>query len=138
MSAAALVARGRRRRRSAFGRLVYAVLALVLLIVLFAAGTVAGIISSYSRDLPDINRMADFQPERSTRVYARDGADPLRLTQSTVSLSGKELARNLGSSVAQTLSSEPGMAVRYNGPAATVPVIRGLSGERVLVLGGSR
>ena len=62
------------------------------------------------------------------------GADPLRLTQSTVSLSGKELARNLGSSVAQTLSNEPGMAMRFNGPAANVPVIRGLSGERILVL----
>ncbi len=62
------------------------------------------------------------------------GADPLRLTQSTVSLSGKELARNLGASVAQTLSNEPGMAMRFNGPAANVPVIRGLSGERILVL----
>lgn len=62
------------------------------------------------------------------------GADPLRLTQSTISLSGKELARNLGSSVAQTLSNEPGMAMRFNGPAANVPVIRGLSGERILVL----
>jgi iron complex outermembrane receptor protein len=36
--------------------------------------------------------------------------------------------------VAQTLSNEPGIAVRYNGPAASAPVIRGLSGERVLVL----
>ena len=62
------------------------------------------------------------------------GADPLRLAQSTVSLSGKELQRNLGASVAQTLSSEPGMAMRYSGPAANVPVIRGLTGERILVL----
>ena len=62
------------------------------------------------------------------------GADPLRITQSTVELAGKELQRNLGGSVAQTLSSEPGMAMRFNGPAANVPVIRGLSGERILVL----
>jgi iron complex outermembrane receptor protein len=62
------------------------------------------------------------------------GNDPLAITQSTVDISGKELSRALGSSVAQTLSGEPGMATRFNGPAANTPVIRGLSGERVLVL----
>ncbi|MEO7964845.1 MAG: carboxypeptidase regulatory-like domain-containing protein, partial [Gemmatimonadaceae bacterium] len=62
------------------------------------------------------------------------GHDAMGITQSTIDLSGKELARSLGSSVAQTLSSEPGMAMRYGGPAATTPIIRGLSGERILVL----
>ncbi|MFL5575529.1 MAG: TonB-dependent receptor [Gemmatimonadaceae bacterium] len=62
------------------------------------------------------------------------GTDPRAITQSTVELSGKELSRNLGASVAQTLANEPGMAMRYNGPAANVPVIRGLTGERILVL----
>lgn len=61
-------------------------------------------------------------------------ADPLNITQSTVELSGKALERNVGTSVAQTLQSQPGMAVRYGGPATSTPVIRGLSGERVLVL----
>lgn len=62
------------------------------------------------------------------------GTDPLTITQSTVELSGKELNRNLGASVAQTLANEPGLAMRYNGPAANVPVVRGLTGERILVL----
>jgi len=62
------------------------------------------------------------------------GTDPLTITQSTAELSGKELNRNLGASVAQTLANEPGLAMRYNGPAANVPVIRGLTGERILVL----
>ncbi|CAA9358691.1 MAG: Putative TonB-dependent receptor [uncultured Gemmatimonadaceae bacterium] len=62
------------------------------------------------------------------------GTDPLNITQSTVELSGKELQRTLGASVAQTLSAEPGLSVRYNGPAANTPVIRGLTGERILVL----
>ncbi|HEX2202155.1 MAG TPA: TonB-dependent receptor, partial [Longimicrobium sp.] len=61
-------------------------------------------------------------------------ADPLRITQSTVELSGKALERSVGTSVAQTLSSQPGLSTRYNGPATATPVIRGLSGERVLVL----
>ena len=49
------------------------VLVAVVLLVLFAAGSVAGIVAAYSRNLPDISRMADYQPARSTRVYARDG-----------------------------------------------------------------
>ena len=55
------------------GRIVKVLLALVVFAVLLAAGVIAGMIASYSRNLPDINRMADYQPERSTRVYARDG-----------------------------------------------------------------
>ncbi len=46
----------------------------LLLLVLFAAGSVAGIVAAYSRNLPDISRMADYQPARSTRIYARDGS----------------------------------------------------------------
>lgn len=61
-------------------------------------------------------------------------ADPLNITQSTVELSGKALERSLGTSVAQTLSAHPGLTVRYGGPAASTPVIRGLAGERVLVV----
>lgn len=45
----------------------------LLLVVLFAAGTIAGIVASYSRNLPDISRMADYQPATSTRIFARDG-----------------------------------------------------------------
>ena len=62
------------------------------------------------------------------------GTDPLKITQATIQLSGKELQRSLGASVGQTLSGEPGMATRFNGPVANAPVIRGLTGERVLVL----
>ncbi len=47
---------------------------------------------------------------------------------------GAALRRQLGSSVAATIEREPGIAQRYNGPAAAQPVIRGLSGDRVLVL----
>lgn len=61
-------------------------------------------------------------------------ADPLNITQSTVELSGKALERSMATSVAQTLAAQPGLAVRYGGPAASTPVIRGLSGERVLVV----
>lgn len=61
------------------------------------------------------------------------GTDPRDVAQSATEVSGQELARGLTTSVAGTLANEPGIAVRFNGPAAA-PVIRGLSGERVLVL----
>lgn len=62
------------------------------------------------------------------------GTDPLQITQSTLDLSGKALERNLGASVATTLANEPGISQRFSGPVANMPVIRGLTGERILVL----
>ena len=83
----------------------------------------------------DIRLRATALAIEGINVTASPGsADPLRITQSTAEVSGKELERNLGTSVAQTLASQPGLNVRYAGPAASTPVIRGLSGERVMVL----
>lgn len=54
-------------------------------------------------------------------------------------LSGQDLQRRLEGTVAATLSSEPGVSVTGMGPATARPVIRGLSGDRVLMLeDGSR
>lgn len=61
------------------------------------------------------------------------GTDPRDVAQATSEISGSDLARGLGPTIAATLANEAGVAVRFNGPAAA-PVIRGLSGERVLVL----
>lgn len=60
--------------------------------------------------------------------------EPLAVPQATTQVRGKALERNIAATVATTLQSQPGLAVRYAGPAASAPVIRGLSGERVLVL----
>ncbi|MEX2528152.1 MAG: TonB-dependent receptor [Gemmatimonadota bacterium] len=49
-------------------------------------------------------------------------------------LSGEELGRALASSVAATIQGEPGIAMLSFGPAPAQPVIRGMSGDRVLVL----
>lgn len=64
----------------------------------------------------------------------RIATDPLDITQSTVELSGQALSRRVSTSVAQTLASEPGMTQRYSGPAANMPVIRGLTDDRIVVL----
>jgi penicillin-binding protein 1A len=74
MAGGTIAARRKRRRRlSTLGRVVYGVVVIAFFGVLFVAGTIAGVVYSYSRNLPDINRMADFQPSKATRVYARDG-----------------------------------------------------------------
>lgn len=62
------------------------------------------------------------------------GEDPLHVTQATTQLSGKALDRRLGASVGESLREIPGVAARYAGPATSAPVIRGFSGERILVL----
>lgn len=49
-------------------------------------------------------------------------------------MAGDELQRRLQGTVAATLSAEPGLATTGMGPATARPVIRGLSGDRVLML----
>ena len=56
------------------GRVLRPIAVVVLMLVLFAAGTLAGIVAAYARNLPDISRMADYQPASSTRIFARDGS----------------------------------------------------------------
>ena len=60
--------------RSGNGRFFRIVGLIAMFAALLGAGIVAGLVASYSRNLPDINRMADYQPSRSTRVFARDGS----------------------------------------------------------------
>ncbi|MEO6836268.1 MAG: PBP1A family penicillin-binding protein [Candidatus Tumulicola sp.] len=63
----------RRKRRKTGPNVLRGVLVALLMIVLFAAGTLAGIVAAYARNLPDISRMADYQPASATRIFARDG-----------------------------------------------------------------
>jgi iron complex outermembrane receptor protein len=60
--------------------------------------------------------------------------DPLAVTQATAQLSGVDLARELGPTLSQTLELEAGISSRSQGPSATMPVLRGLTGDRILVL----
>ena len=54
--------------------------------------------------------------------------------QPTSVLTGQDLTRQLDSTVAGTLQAEPGIATRSFGAAPARPVIRGLDGDRVIVL----
>jgi iron complex outermembrane receptor protein len=61
----------------------------------------------------------------------RTASDAIR---PTTALSGAALDRRLGETVATSLQGQPGVTVSGLGPATARPVIRGLSGDRVLVL----
>lgn len=52
----------------------------------------------------------------------------------TTVLHGDRLQRSLGSSIPATLDGVPGFHAEFNGPGASSPVIRGLPGDRVLML----
>jgi len=64
-------------------------------------------------------------------THERAAADA---TVPTTVLSAAALDRALSATVASTLSGQPGVAVTSMGPATSRPVLRGLSGDRVLVL----
>lgn len=57
-----------------------------------------------------------------------------RAVQTVGVLTGEELQRRLNGTLAETIATEPGVAVSAMGPAAARPVLRGLAGDRVLVL----
>ena len=54
--------------------------------------------------------------------------------QSTDVLGGQELTKELQSTLGATLETQPGIALRSFGPGPARPVIRGLDGDRVLIV----
>ncbi len=49
-------------------------------------------------------------------------------------ITGKKLQQQLGRTLAETLNMEPGISQRTMGPAPARPVLRGLGGDRLLIL----
>lgn len=58
----------------------------------------------------------------------------LEIAQPATVLSGDTLRRQIAASVGETIATEPGVSATYFGPSASRPVIRGLGGDRVLML----
>ncbi len=83
--------------------------------------------------------------EVSIRLYSRTirgdeiqvTADYIRDDQTTNIervMTGRTLRQQLGRTIAETLHEEPGLAQRSMGPAPARPVLRGLGGDRLLIL----
>ena len=67
----------------------------------------------------------------TSTISERGAAEALRPVRV---MAGDELQRRMAATVAATLASMPGLAVTSMGPTVSQPVIRGLSGDRVLML----
>ncbi len=76
---------------------------------------------------PDLH----FQEVMSVSAESRSRFEA---SQPTSVLSGQELTKQLESSLGATLENQPGLASRSFGPSPSRPVIRGLDGDRVLIL----
>jgi iron complex outermembrane recepter protein len=61
-------------------------------------------------------------------------SNALELAQSAVVLTGDDLARQVAGSLGESLAHQPGVTASYFGPKSSRPIIRGLAGERVLML----
>jgi iron complex outermembrane receptor protein len=63
-----------------------------------------------------------------------EGRNQFESFQATNVLGGQELTKELQGTIGTTLESQPGVAVRSFGPGPARPVVRGLDGDRVLVV----
>ena len=81
----------------------------------------------------DITVDPELHFEEVTSVSA-DSRSQFEAFQPTAVLAGQELTKELGMSLGATLENQPGVASRSLGPAPARPVIRGLDGDRVLIL----
>lgn len=82
-------------------------------------------------------RPAGAQETRPEEVIVTSTAlreTALDVAQPTTVISGDELRRRISASIGESIASQPGVSASYFGPGASRPVIRGLAGERVLML----
>ena len=95
-----------------------------------ASGAVAG--DTVRLDLTLERLAVGLAPVQVTATPS--GRDPLAVAQSTTTLDAAALRHDGGATLASSLASLPGVAVRSDGPGASMPIVRGLTGERIVVL----
>lgn len=66
-------------------------------------------------------------------VETQQSEEPEELGLSSIELSGEEMITKLGATLGETLGNEPGVHNASYGPGVGLPVLRGLSGVRVLL-----
>ena len=82
-----------------------------------------------------LNMAVEFDLHFAEVVSVSPNARPqFESYQPTSVLSGQDLAKQLDATIGGTLSEAPGVAMRSFGAATARPVIRGLDGDRVVVL----
>jgi iron complex outermembrane receptor protein len=63
-----------------------------------------------------------------------EGKSAFESFQATNALGGQELTKELQSTLGATIEAQPGIALRSFGPGPARPVVRGLDGDRVLIV----
>lgn len=76
----------------------------------------------------------ETQPEEIIVTSSALRETALEVAQPAAVLGGDALRRQIASSLGETIASELGVSATYFGPTSSRPVIRGLGGERVLML----
>ncbi len=79
-------------------------------------------------------RTQETQPEEIIVTSSALRETALQVAQPASVLGGDALRRQIATSLGETLSAELGVSATYFGPSSSRPVIRGLGGERVLML----
>jgi len=83
----------------------------------------------------ELNIAVDFDLHFAEVLSVSPNARPqFESYQPTTVLDGQDLAKQLDATIGATLSEAPGVAMRSFGPGPARPVIRGLDGDRVIVL----
>ena len=82
----------------------------------------------------DVTLDVQFHEQRVLVTASPVARDPLQIYQPTSVLGAKELEQRASASLGDTLSNEPGVSQSGLGNAPARPVIRGLGGDRVLIL----
>jgi iron complex outermembrane recepter protein len=87
------------------------------------------------QNTPDVTLTIDPEVHYEEVVsVSPDARSAFESYQPTTVLAGQELDKQIEMSIGNTLENEPGVAARSFGPAPARPVIRGLDGDRVLIL----
>ncbi len=91
-------------------------------------------VSVTASDTARITLHMQAAPLLSGSVLVTAEHDDAGRSAASLSLGGRDLRRHLGTTIAESLEDQPGVAMRSMGPAPARPVLRGLGGERLLVL----
>lgn len=81
-----------------------------------------------------INLQSSVYVTETIQVQADKFDEELGLRGSKLEISGKKLRQSLGRTIAETIDYEPGLSQRTMGPAPARPILRGLGGDRLLIL----
>ncbi|NOG44228.1 MAG: TonB-dependent receptor [Calditrichaeota bacterium] len=70
----------------------------------------------------------------SEAIVIEDHSEHSHLQEPDLEINNREMGRKLGTTLAETIKDLPGLEQQTNGPAPARPVLRGLSGDRLLLL----